>query len=135
MTGVTPGLPGGARGRGPGSGNGCDARPPPRFHLAQPPVGQRRHPDGDEQPGDAEPGDVDVEAGHQRPECAVQMDLGGQDAEDLDGADDERGADGQPGDDQVVVDLADRPGERPAVGEVHEQAVQRVEQHHACGVP
>ena len=40
--------------------------------------------------------------------------------------------DGQPGDDQVVVDLADRPGERPAVGEVHEQAVQRVEQRHAA---
>ena len=34
---------------------------------------------------------------------------------------------------RVVVDLADRPGERPAVGEVHEGAVQRVEQHHPAG--
>ena len=61
------------------------------------------------------------------------MHFRGQHAEDFDGADDERRADGQPGDDQVVVDLADRLGERPAVGEVHEEAVQRVGQHQAAG--
>ena len=39
----------------------------------------------------------------------------------------------RPGDDQVVVDLAHRPGERPAVGEVHETSVQGVEQGHPAG--
>jgi hypothetical protein len=36
----------------------------------------------------------------------------------------ERHGDRQPGDDEVVIDLAHRAGERPAVGEVHEAAVE-----------
>src|SRR5271157_2056365 len=113
-------------------GSSVHAGGPAGLDVAEPPVGEGGRPDGDEQGDDAEPGRVDVEVGHDGPEGAVQVQFGGQHAEDLDGADDERRADGQPGDDQVVVDLADRPGERPAVGEVHEQAVQRVEQHHAA---
>ena len=46
-------------------------------------------------------------------------------------ADEERDEHRQPGDGDVVVDLADRPGEGPAVGEVHEAAVDGVEQAHA----
>jgi hypothetical protein len=41
----------------------------------------------------------------------VQVYFGGQDAGDFDGADDERRTDGQLGDDEVVVDLADWFGE------------------------
>src|SRR5215472_8435472 len=66
---------------------------PAGLHVPQPPVQQRRGPDHDEQPGDGEAGDVDVEVGYRVPEGAVQVDLGGQHAEDLDRADDERRAD------------------------------------------
>ncbi len=52
-------------------------------------------------------------------------------AEQLDRADHERDRDRQPGDGDVVEELADRLRERPAVGEVHERAVDRVEQRHA----
>ena len=41
-------------------------------------------------------------------------------------------ATGERGDGEVVEDLADGVGEGPAVGEVHEGAVDRVEQGHAC---
>ena len=63
----------------------------------------------------------------------MDVQLGRQQADDLDGADEERDGDGQAGDDQVVVDLTDRAGERPAVGEVHEAPVQGVEQGHPPG--
>ena len=55
----------------------------------------------------------------------------GEQAEQFDGADDQGDGDGQAGDGEVVVDLADRLGERPAVGEVHERAVDGVQQAHA----
>src|SRR6185437_16144464 len=118
---------------GHGGGLGGHVGAPAVLDLPPPPVGQGRRPDRDEHRRDDEPGHVDVEVGHQVPERAAQVQLAGQHAEQLDGADDERGADRQAGDDQVVVDLADRPGERPAVGEVHEGAVEGVEQHHAAG--
>src|SRR5271166_7158860 len=89
-------------------GSSVHAGGPAGLDVAEPPVGEGGRPDGDEQGDDAEPGRVDVEVGHDGPEGAVQVQFGGQHAEDLDGADDERRADGQPGDDQVVVDLADR---------------------------
>ena len=50
-----------------------------------------------------------------------------------DRADDEADRHGQPGDGQVVVDLADRVEERPAVGQVHEQPVGGVHERHARG--
>jgi len=63
--------------------------------------------------------------------CSQQ--LGAEHPEDLDAADYEGCPDGQAGDDEVVVDLADWPGECPAVGEVHKTAVQAVEQHQPAG--
>src|SRR6202042_1220272 len=45
-------------------------------------------------------------------------------------ADEEADGDRQAGDREVVVHLANRVEERPAVGEVHEQPVGRVEQRH-----
>ncbi len=63
----------------------------------------------------------------------MEVQFGGQQAEDFDGADEERHHDGQAGDDQVVVDLADGAREGPAVGEVHEAAVGGVEQGHPPG--
>src|SRR5260370_5732382 len=76
---------------------------------------------------------VDVEVGDEAPEAAVDVQCSGEQADDLDGADEERHGNGQAGDDQVVVHLADRAGERPSVGEVHEAAVGGVEQGYPPG--
>src|SRR5262249_22962404 len=84
-------------------------------------------------PDDYEPGRVDVEAAHERPEPAAEPVLLPDEAEDLHGADEKRDEHRQPGDGQVVVDLADRAGEGPVVGEVHEAPVGGVEQAHAGG--
>ena len=73
---------------------------------------------------------VDVEVGHEAPEPTGQVELARQEAEDFDGPDEERRHHRQARDHDVVIDLADRPRERPAVGEVHEAPVQRVEQAH-----
>ena len=59
------------------------------------------------------------------------MGLVGEDAEQLDGADDQRDGDRDARDGDVVEDLAHRPGEGPAVGGVHEDAVDGVGQAHA----
>src|SRR6516225_11957884 len=88
---------------------------PAGFQAAEPPDRDGHGPDHQEQPGDREPRLVQVEVGHEVPEGAVQVQLAGDYAEDLHGPDQERGRDRQPGDDEVVVHLADRPGERPAV--------------------
>ena len=61
----------------------------------------------------------------------VEAELVREHREQLDPADQQRDRDRQPGDRDVVEDLAHRLGERPAVGEVHERAVERVEQRHA----
>ena len=61
------------------------------------------------------------------------MQLAGEQPGDLDGPDQEGGGDRQARDDDVVVHLAHRAGEGPAVGEVHEAPVQGVEQGHAPG--
>ena len=76
---------------------------------------------------------VEVDAGHPVPEAAAQAELLGRDREQLDGADDERDRHRERGDGEVVIDLAHGLGEGPAVGEVHERAVDRVEQRHAGG--
>ena len=90
-------------------------------------------PDRDEHRRDGEPGLVDVEAGHEVPESAADVQLAGEQPGDLDGPDQEGGGDRQARDDDVVVHLAHRAGEGPAVGEVHEAPVQGVEQGHAPG--
>ena len=60
-----------------------------------------------------------------------EAELRGEQAAELDRADHERDRDREAGDGDVVEDLAHRLRERPAVGEVHERAVDRVEQRHA----
>ena len=63
----------------------------------------------------------------------VDAQLVGEQADHLDAADDQRDCDRERGDGDVVVDLANRLRERPAVGEVHERPVEGVEQRHAGG--
>ena len=62
-----------------------------------------------------------------------RFELGRDQSAELDRADHDRDRDRQAGDREVVEDLADRLGERPAVGEVHERAVDRVHQRHPGG--
>src|SRR3984957_18301305 len=104
---------------------------PPVLHIAVLPHRNGYHPDHQEEPDHDESGLVDVKVGHRVPEPAVEMQFAGQHPHDLDGADDEGGGDGQTGDDQVVIDLAHGSGEGPPVGEVHEEPVDAVEEHHA----
>ena len=66
---------------------------------------------------------VEVEAADRGQRSGGDAELVGEDRQQLDRADDQRDGDRQPGDGDVVVDLAHRLGERPAVGEVHEAAV------------
>src|SRR6266852_5924030 len=72
--------PGAGRRRGAG---GC----PPVIEVPELPVGDGDAPDHDEQRGDGEARLVDVEVGHEVPEAAVDVQLGRQQADDLDGAD------------------------------------------------
>src|SRR4029077_14540679 len=105
---------------------GLGAGVPFLFDAGVAPDEQGGQPGREEQPHDHEPGGVDVEPGYQAPEAggaAESVDLPRQQAQGLDHADDEADHYGSPGDSQVVVDLADRVEERPAVGQVHEQPV------------
>src|SRR5215470_18712524 len=85
--------------------------------LAEVPDGQGNDPGEHEHAHDYEAGLVDVEVAHERPEPAAEAVLLLDEAEDLDGADEERDEHRQSCDGQVVVDLADGPGEGPVVGE------------------
>ena len=76
---------------------------------------------------------VEVDVGDDVPDAAVRPSRSAEHRQQLDRADQQRDRHRQPGDREVVVDLAHRLGERPAVGEVHERAVDRVEQRHAGG--
>jgi hypothetical protein len=102
--------------------------------MSEVPDRQRDRPCGDEHADDDEADDVDVHVHvlERVPERARELELGRNQAADLDRPDDERDGHRQTGDREVVKDLADRPGERPAVGEVHERAIDRVEQAHPC---
>src|SRR5262249_26983911 len=88
--------------------------------LAEVPDRQGNGPCDPQRADDHAPGLVDVEVAHERPEPAVQPVLLLDEAEDLDGTDEEGNEHGQTGDGQVVVDLPDGPCEGPVVGEVHE---------------
>ena len=74
-----------------------------------------------------------VEALEQPPEAAVQRQLCGEDLQQLDRADEPGDGDREARDADVVVDLAHRARERPAVRVAHEGAVGRVHQAHAGG--
>jgi len=95
--------------------------------AAEVPDAQGHDPGHHEHADDDEAGRVDVEARQEGPERPVEVGVLGQQAEHLDRADEHRHEHRQAGDGQVVVDLADRLGERPVVGEVHEAAVGCVE--------
>src|SRR5271169_1469562 len=74
----------------PGPGRRCRAGGcPPVIEVPEFPVGDGDAPDHDEQRGDGEAGLVDVEVGHEVPEAAMDVQLGRQQADDLDGADEE----------------------------------------------
>src|SRR5579859_626418 len=75
--------------------------------------------------------EVEVPDRGERPPADVEP--VGDDRDQLDGTDDQRDGDREPGDHDVVVDLAYWTGERPAVREVHEAAVDGVEQAHPRG--
>src|SRR6516225_4846024 len=77
--------------------------------LAEVPDGQGNSPGEHEHAHDHEPGLVDIEAAHEHPKPAAEAILLLDEAEYLDGADEERHGHRQAGDGQVVVDLADRP--------------------------
>src|SRR5215469_2635498 len=96
--------------------------------LAEPPDRECCQPRHYEDSGDDQPCLVDVESSEEGPEGAGQMGLLADESENLDGADKKRDENRQAGDDEVVVNLADRPRECPVVGEIHEAAVRRVEQ-------
>jgi len=103
------------------------------FDGAEFPVGDGGGPDKHEHGDDHESDVVEVEPGDPVGDGVVEFELAVQDADELDGADQQRDGHGQAGDGEVVVDLADGVGEGPAVGDVHEGPVQGVEQAHPCG--
>jgi hypothetical protein len=76
---------------------------------------------------------VQVERADRMQRAGLDGQLLDQDRVDLDQADHQGDRDRQPGDHDVVVDLAHRSGEGPAVGEVHEHAVDGVQQAHPGG--
>src|SRR5438094_532768 len=92
-----------------------------------------------ERPRDDEKADDDVadvaeiEVVEVRPEAARKRELRGGHLEQFDHADQERDGDREAGDGDVVIDLADRIGEGPAVGVAHEGAVGGVHQRHSGG--
>ncbi len=109
----------------------------PALHFssmrAEPPDREREGPGQDEQRDDRVADEVEVEVRDPVPEAAGEAELLGEDPEQLDAADDQRHGHRERRDRDVVVDLPHRLGERPAVGEVHERAVDRVQQRHAGG--
>src|SRR6266498_1663236 len=111
----------------------CLADPPALFDPAHPPYHEGDGPDPDEQPDDDEAGTVDIEVAGEVPEPPGPAELSRYQPDDLEATDVQRHRDGEEGDGDVVVHLADRLGEGPTVGEVHERAVHGVQQGHAGG--
>ena len=108
-------------------------RAPALLDAPEAPDGQRPRPRHDEQPDHEVAREVEVDAGDRLPHGAVQVEPRAEDAQQLHRPDDERDHHRQCGDREVVEDLAHGPRERPAVGEVHERAVDRVQQRHPRG--
>src|SRR6201996_6719891 len=114
-------------------GDGLARLPPLLLQPAEVPDAQGNSPGEDEDTDDDEAGGVDVEVLKERPGRAVEIAVLAEQANELDRADEHRDEHRQAGDRHVVVDLADRLGERPVVGEVHEAAVGGIEEAHPCG--
>src|SRR5689334_21537102 len=88
-------------------------RAPALLDAPEPPYGERDGP-GEREQRDHHVADVvEVEAGDPADEAAVEAELLVDDGEQLDGADHQRDGDRQPGDREVVVELAHRPLEGP----------------------
>ena len=104
---------------------------PSLLEVPEAPDRQRREPDVEE-PGDHEPGSIEVEPSGGARKFA-EAEFVRNKAEDLDRAQHEGDRDRQPREREVVSDLADRLGEGPAVGEVDERAVDPVEKRHPGG--
>ena len=81
----------------------------------------------------AEGSKAGVEAEDGSEEAASEMELVGQESEGLDAADDESDDDGDEGDGEVVVELAHRLDEGPAVSAEHKDVVGGVNERHAGG--
>src|ERR1700680_1256184 len=96
----------------------CGRTFPALLDPPESPDRKRRGPGDHEEPDDDEAGLIDVEAGHELPEAAGEIELRGQQTKDLDGADQHRDRNRQASDGDVVVHLAHRLGERPSVGGV-----------------
>src|SRR6266567_9458537 len=101
----------------------AEAGRPLLLDPAEAPHGHRDQPRQHEEAYDEEPGLVDVERRHRAPEPAAEVQFGGEQPEHFDAADEHADADGQSGHGEVVVDLAHGIEEGPAVGQVHETAV------------
>src|ERR1017187_768295 len=84
---------------------GCGLELPALLDLPEVPDAQGDRPGDDEEPDDHESGTIQVEALDRGPERAGLAGLLGHEAEDLDGPDEHRDEDGQPGDREVVIDL------------------------------
>src|SRR5262245_8536636 len=100
---------------------------PPLLDATDAPYGEGDDPGEDEDAGYRHADGVEVKAGQEIPRLAAQSEVVGQHRGQLDGADREGDYNRQPRDGDVVEDLADRLRERPAVGEVHERSVDRVQ--------
>ena len=97
---------------------------------ADPPDRDRQRPGHDEEQHDAVADVLQVDVGDRRQRPARDAGLVGDQPDQLDAADDQRDGDRERGHGDVVVDLADRARERPAVGHGHEGAVEGVQQRH-----
>ena len=87
---------------------------PARLDPAEAPDRQRHDPHHHEQPDDHVAGGVEVELGHVVAEPAVQVKLAREQSDDLDPAHEERDADRQRRDRDVVIDLAHRAARTPS---------------------
>ncbi len=83
-------------------------RRPLGFDAAELPDQEGDDPGDEEEADDDEADDVEVEARDPVPEEAVEVELLGEQAQQFDRADDQGDGDGEAGDREVVVDLADR---------------------------
>src|SRR5205823_7792124 len=84
---------------------------PAGLDAPEAPDGEGCDPGHDEDADDEVAGGVDVEVGRHVPDATGEPELGPEDREQLDGADEGGHGDRQPGDGEVVVHLANGPGE------------------------
>src|ERR1019366_7515029 len=93
------------------------------YYAAETPDGQGQCPGDHEQADDPVAHAIEVDRTDRGQDPGGDVELLGEDRDELDAADQQGDGHGQSRDGDVVVDLADRFGERPAIGEVHERAV------------